>query len=91
MTNLFVKEKLADAMAIEFQHDLEADTLSPDDIEKKVTRSRKKIINAPAIIILSVDANDEAAAKQAGADFVYKGAPPDELIATLTPILQKDK
>jgi two-component system nitrate/nitrite response regulator NarL len=42
------------------------------------------------IIILSVDANDEAAAKEAGADFIYKGAPPDELIATLTPLLRKD-
>jgi two-component system, NarL family, nitrate/nitrite response regulator NarL len=42
------------------------------------------------IIILSVDANDEAAAKEAGADFIYKGASPDELIATLTPLLRKD-
>lgn len=42
------------------------------------------------IIILSVDADDEAAAREAGADFIYKGAPPDELIATLTPLLRKD-
>jgi DNA-binding NarL/FixJ family response regulator len=42
------------------------------------------------IVLLSVDANDEAAAKEAGADFVYKGAPPDELIATLTQLLRKD-
>ena len=42
------------------------------------------------IIILSVDANDESAAKDAGAGFVYKGAAPDELIATLTPLLRKD-
>ena len=42
------------------------------------------------IIILSVDASDEAAAKDAGAGFVYKGASPDELIATLTPLLRKD-
>jgi hypothetical protein len=38
-----------------------------------------------------VDANDSAAAKEAGALFIYKGASPDELIATLTPLLQKDK
>ena len=43
------------------------------------------------IVLLSVDANDEAAAKEAGAVFVYKGAPPDELIATLTPLLDKEK
>jgi len=42
------------------------------------------------IIILSVDANDESAAKDAGAGFVYKGAAPDDLIATLTPLLRKD-
>ena len=42
------------------------------------------------IVLLSVDANDEAAAKEAGADFIYKGASPDELIATLTPLLRKD-
>jgi len=41
------------------------------------------------IIILSVDANDEAAAKEAGAGFIHKGASPDELIATLTPLLRK--
>jgi DNA-binding NarL/FixJ family response regulator len=42
------------------------------------------------IIILSVDANDEAAAKEAGALFIHKGAAPDELISTLTPLLQKN-
>jgi DNA-binding NarL/FixJ family response regulator len=41
------------------------------------------------IIILSVDAGDETAAKEAGADFIHKGAPPDELITTLTPLLRK--
>jgi DNA-binding NarL/FixJ family response regulator len=40
------------------------------------------------IVLLSVDANDEAAAKDAGADFVHKGASPDELIATLKPLLE---
>ena len=41
------------------------------------------------IVILSVDARDEAAAKAAGADFVYKGATPDELIAILQPIFDQ--
>ncbi len=43
------------------------------------------------IVLLSVDAADEASAREAGADFVYKGAPPEELIATLTPLLEEDK
>jgi len=42
------------------------------------------------IVLLSVDANDEAAAKGAGANFIYKGASPDELIATLSLLLRKD-
>jgi DNA-binding NarL/FixJ family response regulator len=42
------------------------------------------------IALLSVDANDAAAAREAGADFIHKGASPDELIATLTPLLRKN-
>lgn len=42
------------------------------------------------IVLLSVDVNDEAAAKEAGADFVHKGMPPDELIAILSSILKTD-
>ena len=38
----------------------------------------------------SVDADDANAAKEAGAAFVHKGASPDELIATLTPLLRKE-
>ncbi|MFT3891065.1 MAG: response regulator [Anaerolineales bacterium] len=41
------------------------------------------------IVLLSVDANDEGTAKSAGADFIYKGASPDELIAILKPLLTK--
>ncbi|HKI52700.1 MAG TPA: response regulator transcription factor [Anaerolineales bacterium] len=42
------------------------------------------------IILLSVNADDETAAREAGADFIHKGAAPDELIAILTPLLRKD-
>ena len=42
------------------------------------------------IILLSVDATDAIAAREAGAAFVHKGASPDELIATLTPLLRKE-
>jgi DNA-binding NarL/FixJ family response regulator len=41
------------------------------------------------IVVLSVDAHDAIAAKEAGAGFIHKGASPDELIATLTPLLRK--
>jgi DNA-binding NarL/FixJ family response regulator len=42
------------------------------------------------IVLLSVNAEDATAAREAGAGFIHKGASPDELIATLTPILRKD-
>jgi DNA-binding NarL/FixJ family response regulator len=42
------------------------------------------------IVLLSVDAEDAPAAKEAGADFIHKGASPDELVATLTPLLRRD-
>ncbi len=58
VTDLSTKEKLANAMAIEFQRDLEADALSPDDVEKKVARSHDRIISAPVVIILSVDMSE---------------------------------
>lgn len=58
VTDLSVKTKLADAMAIEFKRDLEADALPSDDVEKKVARSRDRIISAPVVIILSVDMTD---------------------------------
>ena len=42
------------------------------------------------MILLSVDSNDASAAKEEGAEFVHKGAYPDELIATLMPLLRKE-
>jgi DNA-binding NarL/FixJ family response regulator len=42
------------------------------------------------IVLLSVDASDAIAAKEAGASFIYKGASPGDLIATLTPLLRKE-
>lgn len=42
------------------------------------------------IVLLSVNADDECAAREAGAHFIHKGASPDELVATLTPLLRKD-
>lgn len=40
------------------------------------------------VVLLSLDSGDALAAGEAGAVFIYKGASPDELIATLTPLLR---
>ena len=42
------------------------------------------------IVLLSVNADNEASARQVGADFIHKGAAPDELIATLMSLLRKN-
>ncbi len=39
------------------------------------------------IILLSVNAEDKAAAREAGAEFIHKGASPDEVIGTLMTFL----
>ena len=43
------------------------------------------------VVLLSVDADNAAAAKTAGALFIHKGASPDELIKTLKPLLMETK
>ncbi len=43
------------------------------------------------IVLLSVDANDASVAREVGAAFIHKGASPDELIATLIPLLRKNE
>lgn len=58
MTDLSVKTKLANAMAMEFERDLNNDQLSQTEIQKRITRSRERIITAPVVIILSVDMSD---------------------------------
>lgn len=45
-------------MAIEFERDLEKDKLPEDEIQKRITRSRERILTAPVVIILSVDMSD---------------------------------
>jgi len=45
-------------MAVEFERDLEKDKLPRDEIQKRITRSRERIIAAPVLIILSVDMSE---------------------------------
>ena len=45
-------------MAVEFERDLNNDQLPNAEIQKRITRSRERIITAPVVIILSVDMTD---------------------------------
>lgn len=55
VTDSSVKQTLAEAMSLDFQRDLEQDTLSPDEIQKRIERSRGRIQSAPVVILLCVD------------------------------------
>ncbi|MBI3170589.1 MAG: nitroreductase family protein [Chloroflexi bacterium] len=55
MINPVTKSHFADLMADEFQRDLEKDNLPPEEIQKRLTRSRERITGAPIVILLCVD------------------------------------
>lgn len=55
VTASVVKQNLAEAMSAEFAHDLASDGLPPDEIQKRITRSRERILSAPLVILLCLD------------------------------------
>ena len=58
VTTSAVKQQLADAMSLEFQRDLEADGLPHEEIQKRTSRSRERILSAPVVIILNLDMSE---------------------------------
>jgi F420 biosynthesis protein FbiB-like protein len=58
LTDFPAKKHLSDAMAKEFQRDLEKDNLPPDEIKKRINKSRERITGAPVVIILCVDMSE---------------------------------
>lgn len=58
VTDLSVKQKLADAMAIEFERDLENDQLPQTEIQKRTKRSRERMTAAPVLVILCLDMSE---------------------------------
>jgi coenzyme F420-0:L-glutamate ligase / coenzyme F420-1:gamma-L-glutamate ligase len=53
-----VKEDLANAMAIDFERDLIHDGLPPEKIQTQISRSKDRILSAPAAILLCLDMSD---------------------------------
>jgi len=49
------RRALADAMGQAFRRDLEADGLPPAEIDARVERSRRRLLEAPVALILAVD------------------------------------
>ncbi len=58
MTDSSAKKHLSDAMAGEFQRDLEKDKLPLEEITKRVNKSRERINSAPVVVILCVDMSE---------------------------------
>lgn len=52
------RKKLADAMAVDFQRDLESDGVPAEKIQAQVTRSKERITSAPVAILLCLDASE---------------------------------
>lgn len=58
LTDSSAKIHLSDAMAEEFQRDLEKDQVPPEEIAKRVSRSRERITGAPVVVILCLDMSE---------------------------------
>lgn len=55
LTSPDAKFHLANVMAEEFLHDLEKDNLPPEEVQKRLSRSRERINGAPVVVLLCVD------------------------------------
>jgi F420 biosynthesis protein FbiB-like protein len=58
MTDPAVKQKLAEAMAADFQRDLTHDGLSLEKIQTQIKRSKDRITSAPVAVLLCLDMSD---------------------------------
>jgi len=55
LKDAIIKANLADVMAHDFQHDLENDNISPENVQTQVTRARDRFTSAPVAILLCLD------------------------------------
>jgi len=55
LADALAKTKLADAMATDFQRDLEDDGVPPGQIQQQLQRSKDRILSAPTIVLLCLD------------------------------------
>jgi F420 biosynthesis protein FbiB-like protein len=58
ITTQSVKENLAEAMAVDFERDLKRDNVPPEKIHVQITRSKDRILSAPAAILLCLDMSE---------------------------------
>ena len=58
LTEAARKSGLADAMALEYRHDLQNDDLPDDEIQARLEKSRTRILSSPVIILLCMDMSE---------------------------------
>jgi coenzyme F420-0:L-glutamate ligase / coenzyme F420-1:gamma-L-glutamate ligase len=58
LTRAETKTRLAQALSADYRHDLMRDGLTPEEIHTRVERSQSRILQAPAVIILCMDARE---------------------------------
>lgn len=58
LKNPDTRKNLAEAMAVDFQRDLESDNVPPEKIQAQVTRSKERITSAPVAILLCLDMSE---------------------------------
>ena len=58
MTDVFVKERLAEAMAADFEHDLLRDGTPPEKIQLQIQRSKERLASAPVVTLLCLDMSE---------------------------------
>ncbi len=58
ITDEAAKTRLADAMAAPFRRDLESERLPENEIERRLERSRSRILGAPVVFLLCMDVSE---------------------------------
>jgi F420 biosynthesis protein FbiB-like protein len=58
ITTQSVKEKLANAMAVDFERDLRLDGVTLERIQIQIKRSKDRILSAPAAVLLCLDMSE---------------------------------
>jgi len=58
LNNPNLRNNLAEAMAYDFAHDLANDGLALEDIQEQISRSKNRIVTAPAAVLLCLDVSE---------------------------------
>ncbi len=58
ITDAATKSRLSDAMAAPFRHDLEAERLPKNEIERRLEKSRSRVLGAPVVFVLCMDVSE---------------------------------